>query len=166
MHGGGMDAPIPMFAAQIQQESAWNPNAKSPYAEGLTQFTPSTAKWIGQIYPDALGNVDVYSPSWAMRAMVIYDVHLFDRIKSDPVCDRWAMALSSYNGGLGNLRKDQRLTERMGGDKSKWWGEVEKYTNRAAWARKENRDYPRRILLEKQLQYIGWGRLVCRDMLM
>ena len=48
----GMDAPISLFASQIQQESSWNRLAKSKYADGLSQFTPTTAKWIKDVYPE------------------------------------------------------------------------------------------------------------------
>ena len=36
----GMNAPIPLFAAQVHQESSWNCAAESPYAQGCAQFTP------------------------------------------------------------------------------------------------------------------------------
>jgi hypothetical protein len=77
----GLGAPVALFAAQIHQESSWRSTANSPYAEGLTQFTPATAKWISEIYPD-LGTVAPYSASWAMRAMVRYDLHILARVNS------------------------------------------------------------------------------------
>ena len=48
----GLDAPIPLFASQIHQESTWNHLAKSKYAKGLTQFTDSTAEWMIEIFPE------------------------------------------------------------------------------------------------------------------
>lgn len=104
----GIDAPIPLFAAQIHQESAWKPDAKSPYANGLAQFTPATADWISGIYPALAANAP-FSPQWALKAVVIYDKHLYAAVTGSTDCDRWAFTLSSYNGGLGNLKKDMRL---------------------------------------------------------
>ena len=39
----GLDGPTAVMAAQIQQESGWRPGICSPFACGLTQFTPGTA---------------------------------------------------------------------------------------------------------------------------
>jgi len=99
----GLNAPAPVFAGQVHQESRWRPDARSPAgAQGLTQFMPATSKWIGQVYPDALGDVKPFSPSWAIRAMVRYDHWLYERIKhAKQECDRMRFALASYNGGLG-----------------------------------------------------------------
>ncbi len=57
----GLDAPVSTFAAQIHQESAWRPDARSPYAHGLAQFTPATADWIGDLDP-ALAVADTGNP--------------------------------------------------------------------------------------------------------
>ena len=92
----GMDAPISLFASQIQQESSWNRLAKSKYADGLSQFTPTTAKWIKDVYPE-LAQGNVYNPIWSIRAMLLYDRWLDNRISSEGECDQWAMILSSYN---------------------------------------------------------------------
>lgn len=164
----GLNAPIPMFAAQIHQESAWRPDVSSPYAHGLTQFTPDTAKWISEVFPD-LGTADVFNPKWAIRAMLKYDKYLHSKFpKAASECDRWAFALSSYNGGLGWVKRDMRLTSAAGDDPTKWWGNVEKYSNRADWAIEENRGYPKRILYRNQEFYINdgnrWaGAKICRQ---
>lgn len=164
----GLDAPIPMFAAQIHQESAWRPEVSSPYADGLTQFTPSTAKWIAEIYP-SLGAADVFNPKWAIRAMLKYDKHLYNLLgDSYSECDRWAFTLSSYNGGYGWVKRDKRLALAAGDDPTRWWDHVEKYSNRADWAIEENREYPKRILYRNQQFYIDdmnrWvGKAICRQ---
>ncbi|MFZ5659175.1 MAG: transglycosylase SLT domain-containing protein [Pseudomonadota bacterium] len=163
----GINAPVARFAAQIQQESAWRPAARSRYAEGLAQFTPATAAWIAQAYP-RLGAAAPYSPQWAIRALVTYDRHLYLRILPRQgrveACDRWAMTLSAYNGGLGWVGRDRALAARAGADPDRWWRHVERYSPRADWARRENRDYPRRILLRWEPIYrqAGWpGEAVC-----
>nr|WP_330359756.1 transglycosylase SLT domain-containing protein [Solemya pervernicosa gill symbiont] len=159
----GLDAPIARYAAQIHQESTWRSDAQSQYADGLAQFTPSTAKWIAEIYPDHLEGAAPFSPRWAMTALVIYDRHLLNRVKpwharDVTECDRWAMTLSAYNGGPGWLRRDRRLAAAAGDDPDRWFGHVEHHTNRAAWAELENRHYPVRILHQLEPRYLqaGW----------
>ena len=143
----------------MQQESGWNPDAKSSFAAGLAQFTPQTAQWISGVYPKDLGNDQPYNPEWAIRALVRYDRSLF--LKTAPAltdCDNWAFALSAYNGGIGWVVRDRQLCDAAGScDRRRWWGAVELHTARAPAAMKENRDYPRRILLKLQSAYNDWG---------
>lgn len=155
----GLNAPVATMAAQIHQESAWNPNARSPYADGLSQFTPGTADWIAKLYPQDLGDKAPYSPQWAIAALVRYDRLLYEGTSyAATECDRWAMTLSSYNGGAGWLNRDRRLcAAAVGCDPSRWWWNIENYTGRAAWAKKENRGYPRRILLILEPVYLSTG---------
>jgi membrane-bound lytic murein transglycosylase MltF len=152
----GLNAPIATFAAQVHQESAWRPDAKSPYAGGLAQFTPDTAEWIGGVYPE-LAERNPFNPAWALRALVRYDLHLYDRIAAVDECNRWAFTLSAYNGGLGWVNRDKVLARANGYDPDIWWNSVEMFSKRAGWAMRENRDYPRRILLQHQPKYLGWG---------
>lgn len=159
----GLDAPVPVLAAQINQESRWRERACSAFACGLAQFTPPTAKWISGVYPKELGRNDVYNPEWAIRAMVRYDHLLGGAILGTPVgsdCDLWAFTLSAYNGGLGWLDRD-RLECRSAGrgvcDPSVWFGQVEHYTHRSDSARRENRRYPL-LILAGQEPYRAWGQ--------
>jgi len=152
----GLKAPIPMFASQIHQESHWNLRAQSKYAHGLTQFTPSTADWIVTVFPDLI-KPDVFNPVWSIRAMILYDMWLYKRIKANTECDKWAMVLSSYNGGVGWLIRDKNLARKGGLNPFLWWDNVEKTSNRAKWAFEENRDYPHRILRKHQPKYRMWG---------
>jgi membrane-bound lytic murein transglycosylase MltF len=151
------------IAAQVHQESLWNPAAASPYAQGLTQFTPSTAEWIPSVCP-TLGPPDVWDPNWSMRAAVCYDRWLLRRVAGADDCQRWAFALSAYNGGLGWVSRDKSLAERHGRDPLIWFDHVEHHSTRARWAITENRGYVRRILLTLEPLYLaaGWpGRPVC-----
>jgi soluble lytic murein transglycosylase-like protein len=172
----GLDAPVALFAAQIHQESSWRSRVSSRYADGLAQFTPATADWIAEIYPD-LGEAAPFSPGWAMRALLRYDRHLLGRMQpwvadvpevdapaALPRCDRWAFALSAYNGGPGWIPRDRAAAAAAGADPNRWWGEVEQHSQRAEWAFRENRGYPRRVLLELEPRYLaaGWrGRPTC-----
>jgi membrane-bound lytic murein transglycosylase MltF len=165
----GLNAPISLFAGQVHQESAWRPDARSKYAAGLTQFTPDTAKWIGQVYGRSLGPSDPLSPKWALAAMAKYNLHIHARMKwAATECDRWAFVLSGYNGGPGWVARDRQQARQQSADPDRWWGHVELHSRRAAWALKENRDYPRRIILRWQPSYLkaGWGGpIICEERL-
>ena len=160
----GLDAPAATFAAQVHQESAWRPGAASRVgAAGLAQFMPATASWISQRYPE-LASADSYNPGGALRALLRYDAWLFERTDAAGLCERWAMTLSAYNGGLGWVLRDQRLAASQGLDPRTWFDAVETVNaGRSAANWRENRAYPRRILhlLEPVYVAAGWGRGVC-----
>jgi len=160
----GLDAPVSTFAAQIHQESRWQSAAKSPVgAGGIAQFMPTTASWIGQVYPE-LANPDPFNPSWGLRALVTYDLHIWDRTSAATACDRMAKTLSGYNGGPGWVTRDERLAKASGADPARWFDQVERFNaGRSAAAFRENRGYPRRILLELEPAYVaaGWGGGSC-----
>lgn len=160
--GWGLDAPVAVLAAQIHQESAWNPAAVSRAgAEGLAQFMPSTARWLPEAAPHLpLGDVAPFTPSWALLACAAYDRWLWDRVEGATDCDRMAFALAAYNGGLGWVRRDARAAAATGCDSRRWWGCVEKANaGRSAANWRENRGYPRRILhdLAPLYEAAGWG---------
>ena len=160
----GMDAPVATFAAQVHQESAWKPGAVSHVgAQGLAQFMPGTSAWIAGLYP-ALATNQPYNPSWALRALVQYDAWIHARVSAATPCDLMAKVLSSYNGGLGWVQRDEALARRKGLSSAAWWGHVETVNagrSSANW--RENRDYPRRILQRLEPAYVaaGWGAGSC-----
>lgn len=157
----GLDAPVAVFAAQIHTESRWNADAKSPVgAQGLAQFMPQTAAWLPSAFPET-GKPMPFNPGWAMRALCSYDKWLWDRVP-DTASDfeRMAFALSAYNGGLGWVQRDRKLARQQKIDERRWFNAVATVNagrSKAAW--KENRNYPRLILQERQYAYIkaGWG---------
>lgn len=156
----GLNAPIPAMAAQVHQESMWRKDVCSPYACGLTQFTPATAEWIQSKYGAEFGPMDRFDPKWAIRAMARYDKFLYDRVGADD-CNSFWMALWGYNGGEGWRIRDQRKAK-LGGANSLVALEVEPYNaGRHKAAFHENRTYPRRILWRHQTLYAHWGRTVC-----
>ncbi|MBU0593373.1 MAG: transglycosylase SLT domain-containing protein [Gammaproteobacteria bacterium] len=155
----GLNANVPVMAAQIHQESRWNETAESKYAQGLAQFTPATAKWISGAY--RLGAAEPFNPSWALRALVTYDKHLWDRTSGVDDCNRWAFTLAGYNGGAGWIIKERKMAREAGDDPDLWFGGVERYNARATWAWRENRDYPRKILIKHQPTYKHWGVPEC-----
>jgi len=158
----GLDAPIATFAAQVHQESGWNARAVSRVgAKGLAQFMPATADWIGGIVPE-LAQRQPDNPVWALRALTAYDRWLWERTAAENDCERIAMVLSAYNGGLGWLLKDKALTQASGGIRTRWWGQVERFNaGRSQGAFAENRGYPKRIIKVLQPAYTAWGKGVC-----
>lgn len=156
----GLHAQPARMAAQLHQESGWNPRARSPYAMGLAQFTPATARWLPSICPE-VGAPDLWSPAWSIEAQHCYMAWLHGRVRAiDPGvltdCDRWAFALRAYNGGEGWLQRDRALAARAGVSANAWRG-VEGFRSRAQWAHTENTAYPRRILLRIEPVYLAAG---------
>jgi len=159
----GLDAPTATFAAQIHQESLWRADAvSSAGARGLAQFMPSTGDWIVTVYK-SLGEHEPENPTWAIRAMITYDLHLYRLVDGANNCERFAKALSAYNGGLTWVSRDEALASAAGVDTAYWFGGVESYSARASWAKAENRNYTRRILTELEPAYIaaGFGSGMC-----
>ena len=156
----GMDAPVSVLAAQIHTESGWNNEARSPVgAQGLAQFMPSTAAWLPEVAPET-GKPAPFNPGWSLRALCIYDRWLWERNDGASDYERMAFTLSAYNGGQGWVNRDRKLARQRGLDAARWFGAVATVNagrSTAAW--KENRNYPRRILEERQHAYVkaGWG---------
>ena len=160
----GLDAPVATIAAQIEQESAFDPQAQSAAgAEGLAQFMPATAAWISGAYP-ALAANEPSNPIWALRAVATYDHYLWERVNAIDPCNRFAKVLSSYNGGENWLHKDEALAASKGLWPEYWWDSVETVNaGRAIAFWRENRGYPRRILRTLEPEYVdaGWGPGFC-----
>ncbi|MCU7123651.1 transglycosylase SLT domain-containing protein [Salmonella enterica] len=158
----GMDAPVADFAGQFQQESGWNPAARSPVgAQGMAQFMPSTADWISTQFP-ALREREPFNPSWAVRALVQYDQWLWQRVSAADNCQRMAFTLSAYNGGLGWVNRDKKLATQRGLDASVWFDAVATVNaGRSAANWRENRGYPQRILYQNAPRYLSWGGANC-----
>jgi hypothetical protein len=163
----GLGAPVATLAGQVHQESRWRSQARSPAgAEGIAQFMPATADWMAELYPNSLGPAQPYNPGWALRAMVTYDRWLYDRNQAASDCDRWAFVLSAYNGGQGWVNRDRKLASAKGADKLAWFDSVERHNaGRSAANFRENRHYPRAILLRWEPMYAaaGWGPGVCAE---
>lgn len=166
----GLDAPIPALAAQLQQESDFRPDAQSPYAGGIAQFTPSTAAEMARLYPE-LAPADVYNPDWGIRAQNRYMLRLHDGLRDYPggthldACHRYAMALAGYNGGPGGVRSDRDYAAATGRDPNQWWGQTEMLSRKNPSAFSENRGYVKRVLRVLQSSYRAWpGRYVCGEL--
>lgn len=77
--------PEDLFKRLVQQESNWNPNARSPKgAIGLAQLMPTTARRLGVNPHDAVENLD---------GGARYLKQQYNRFRS------WRLALAAYNAG-------------------------------------------------------------------
>jgi soluble lytic murein transglycosylase-like protein len=155
----GVDAPIPMFAAQIHQESAWRANVTAwDNGRGLAQFMDGTAAQVARSYPE-LGAPSPYDPRWAIRAMVRFDGWIYQRVQGAGPCDRWAASLKGYNAGAGYVQRAQKRSPQP----EQWFGATE-WINAGQSAQnfEYSRTYPRKILLKHQPLYAAWGPVLCQ----
>ncbi len=173
----GLDAPIAALAAQIHQESGWNPEAVSRVgARGMAQFMPATARWWCDKNGLSAAECQPTNPVWAMRALVGYDRWLFERVRGNSEFDRLWAALRGYNGGLGHWQQEAATVRPADRNKrssplpllplGEGWDEVSRLAVDAACGKArrhpsfcaENLGYPRRILTILQPRYLSWGR--------
>jgi len=105
----GINQDRAVFAAQIHQESAWRPEARSKYASGLGQFTPATEGDMNRWYPELRDMGGALNPRWAIRGLVLYDRRLYGQFnKFDSENDHWCAVLHAYNAGPGSLQRELR----------------------------------------------------------
>lgn len=156
----GIRAPVPMFAAQIEQESGWRQDVTAwDNGRGLAQFMDPTADWVAKKY--GLGNADPYNPKWAMRAMVQLNKHNYDRVEGNTDCDKWGAGLKAYNAGLGYVQKAQQRS----GEPGKWFGNTEfVLTTQSQKNFEYSRMYPRWIIFKRQPKYAAWGSVTCANL--
>jgi membrane-bound lytic murein transglycosylase F len=102
-----------LIAAQIYQESHFNPAAKSHAgAVGLMQLTRNTA--------ESLGVKKIYNPAENIRAGVNHLKNLYDYYDQATGQDRLYLALAAYNIGQGHVWDARRLAKRLNLDPNKW----------------------------------------------
>jgi len=95
----------PLLAAQLEQESGWNPNAVSPAgAKGLSQFMPGT--WLGEGV-DGDGVRDPFDPADAIASQASFMCRLLAAVTADNSLsgDPLDLALAGYNAGLGAVQR-------------------------------------------------------------
>lgn len=99
-----------IIAAQIDQESNWNPKAgSSAGAQGIAQFMPSTWASAGKD-GDGDGKADIWNPHDAIWSQGNYMCNLASQVetakKSGKLTgDTLQLTLAAYNAGLGNVMK-------------------------------------------------------------
>jgi len=108
--------------AQGFQESALNPDAKSPTgAVGIMQVLPSTAEWLGvPNYEEVEGNI---------HAGAKYMDNLMKRWAREPgitADNRFYFALAAYNAGPGRVGTYRKQAQALGYNPDVWFGSVER----------------------------------------
>lgn len=99
-----------VIAAQIEAESGWNPNARSPVgAEGLSQFMPGTWPSWGED-DDGNGRASPYDPGDAIMAQGRYDCALAKTVegyknRGEASGETLDLALAAYNAGPGAVHQ-------------------------------------------------------------
>ncbi|GAU64675.1 putative lytic murein transglycosylase [Streptomyces sp. NBRC 110611] len=87
-----------LLAAQLYQESGWNPKAQSPAsAQGIAQFIPGTWQTHG-IDGNGDGRRDVWDPADAIASAASYDCELAGYVKKASG-DATHNMLAAYNAG-------------------------------------------------------------------
>ncbi|MFE2378727.1 NlpC/P60 family protein [Streptomyces sp. NPDC059398] len=87
-----------LLAAQLYQESGWDPTAKSPAnAQGMAQFIPSTWATHG-VDGNGDGKKDIWDPADAIPSAASYDCELAGYVKNVPGNQSDNM-LAAYNAG-------------------------------------------------------------------
>jgi membrane-bound lytic murein transglycosylase F len=109
-----------LIAAQMHQESRFDPSARSPAgARGLLQVMPRTARELG------VGDLD--DPNTGIAAGVRYLALMRGRLGEElPASERTWLALASYNVGYGHVRDARELASARGWDPDRWFGHVER----------------------------------------
>jgi len=110
-----------LVAAQMFQESRFDPNAKSwSGALGLMQLMPATAKELG------LNGRTILDPARNIDAGVEYLQKQRKRVPSEvDAFNRLCFALAAYNGGYGHLIDARALAGKLGRDPNLWVGNVD-----------------------------------------
>jgi len=100
----------PLLAAQIDNESAWDPDAVSPVgAEGIAQFMPGTwPQWAADA--DGDGTTSPFDPPDAIMAAGRYDCALAEQTaamaeRGEVVGDSVDLWLAAYNAGAGAVAR-------------------------------------------------------------
>ena len=129
-----------LIAAQMYQESRFDPNAKSWVgAMGLMQVMPKTGR--------ELGFKSVRAPDDNISAGVKYMARLITATENElPMRQRVRFALAGYNAGMGHVADARLLARKMGLDPNRWFGNVAKAM----------------LLLEKPAYYHRARRGYCR----
>lgn len=88
-----------LLAAQVDNESGWDPDASSGVAYGLAQFTKET-------WPE-YGEGDIWDPHESIRAQGRYMKTLMEMYEDEAADEeeQVKLALAAYNAGPGNVQK-------------------------------------------------------------
>ncbi len=157
----GLEAPIATLAAQLHQESLFDPGAVSwAGASGLGQMMPPTAASLARIYPE-LQPVNVFDPRWSLKAQSYLMRELWQRYPAAFDCfERLGFSTASYSQGPGYTARQIAASPMP----RFWFGSTEfvKVGKRES-AYRETLNYSRRIMLTLRPLYMsaGWAAGKC-----
>ena len=111
--------------SQAIAESNLNPNALSPVgAQGILQIMPNTYKDIVRKNPEIKGTAR--EVKWNIQAGVYYMSEIWNKWKKKQTwLDHWNFSTSSYNAGMGNIIKAQKLSKEQNLN-TEIWDSIEK----------------------------------------
>jgi len=121
-------------------ESCLDENAHSECnARGVLQVMPATFREIKKKNPDILGNID--TAKWNIQAGIYYDSTLYNTWKNEATeNDKLAYMFASYNGGIGNVLKAQKICN------CNTWNELKPAAKQVkTWIYKQSLDYVDKI---------------------
>lgn len=167
------------MAAQIEQESFWNPKAElcvpkpscaREHGVGLGQFTKTPRmnvfEEVKQMHPDLRGWAwaDRHDVGMQLIAISVMNRSLYNRC-APLMSNSWgsfACTMSSYNGGFGGFTADRRLCSNTAGCNPRAWsGNIERTSLKAKTAVQGygksffeiNREYVRNVLTVRSAKY-------------
>lgn len=131
MYAAQYGVPETLVFAVIRTESDFDSGAVSEAgAVGLMQLMPDTFSWLtSEMLFEHLESGMVYDPETNIRYGTYYLSYLYDRYGD------WKLALTAYNGGLGNLDEwlaDERYADGEGGLRKIPLRETRQYVGRVA----------------------------------
>lgn len=114
-HAGELRWDWRLLASQAYQESRFDPGARSwAGAQGLLQLMPGTAREVGVSDP----NDPAQNVAGAVRYLQGL-IRTWSKLIPEP-SEQLKFVLASYNVGTGHVQDAQRLTEKNGGDPTRW----------------------------------------------
>lgn len=180
------DHPKPTtLAAQVEQESLWNPNARLKTSReegvGFGQLTRAY-RADGSIRFDVFSETKAldkslkdwdwdnrFDPVFQLRAVIVKNKQLYAQVKgAKSNVDHLAFAYAAYNGGLGGVLSDRKLCAATPHcNPAIWFGNVQRTSLKAKSAVKGyghsffdiNREYVINILITRREKYdtYYWG---------
>lgn len=171
------------IAAQIEQESRWNPRAElhtsREWGVGYSQVTIAynskgqerfnNFKYIKSLNKDLKGWTwdNRFDAGYQIKALVIYNRHIYTGIKFTTKDDyeKAAFSFAAYNGGVGGVLQDRRLCANTEGcNPQVWFSNVEKTSLKNKTKVKGygksffeiNREYVRNVLIHRRMKYIKY----------
>lgn len=153
-----------LWAAQIDQESTCNQFAKSPFANGVAQITPSTGNALARKDCKDLGPYRKFDDHWQMtcglRLEEKNERYSEKRFPELSYCEMKAMGQKIYNGGYWAVWEYEDAGSLHGAELICSNVVLSNGRKRAKWACNENYEYPVRIR-KRQPNFIALGGVLC-----